>query len=192
MKMTFIQVVVMLVAGVAVAAGEGARRDRPLDATLVSSHGKQVSLSAQRGLPTVVFYEDRHSTALNQALKDELFARGQREGLLDAARVVAVANLEGYNWFPARDFALAAVREAEVKAGIPVLVDWSGTLAAPPWSLPPRTSSVLVLTAEGRVAFERSGRLSADDRSDLFAALARLIEAAGRGTTPRVLTDRQN
>jgi hypothetical protein len=169
--------VVVLSASVALASGPGARRDRPLDASLVSSRGEVVRLKTQFGLPTVLFYEDRHSTALNQQTKDELFARGKRDGLLQAAKVVAVANLEGYDWFPARDFALAGVRDAELKAGVPVLVDWRGALRAPPWSLPAKTSSVLLLDSVGRVTFERSGRLTDADRAALFEALRELIEA---------------
>lgn len=160
------------------AAGSGARRDEPMDAALTASGGGPTRLSEQLGLPTVLFYEDRGSAALNQETKDELFARGKERGLLTAARVVAVANLQGYNWFPARDLALAGVRDAEKTAGIPILVDWSGTLSAPPWSLPSRTSSILVLDPSGRVVFERSGRLSKADRAELFEVLGRLIVSA--------------
>jgi len=178
MNRSWVQGVVALSASVALASGPGARRDQPLDASLVSSRGEAVQLKAHFGLPTVLFYEDRQSTALNQQTKDELFARGKRDGLLQAAKVVAVANLEGYDWFPARDFALAGVRDAEVKAGVPVLVDWRGVLTAPPWGLPARTSSVLLLDPVGRVTFERSGRLTDADRAALFAALRELIDSA--------------
>lgn len=148
------------------------------DAALVSSRGKAVQLKTLFGLPTVLFYEDRHSTALNQQTKDELFERGQREGLLQAVKVIAVADLEGYNWFPARDFALSAVRDAEVKAGVPVLVDWSGMLRSPPWSLAGKTSTVLLLDAKGRVVFARSGQLTETDRAELFQTLRELIAQA--------------
>lgn len=189
MNRRWFQGVVVLSASVAAwASGPGARRDQPLDASLVSSRGEAVQLKAQLGLPTVLFYEDRHSTDLNRQTKDELFARGKRDGLLQAARVVAVANLQGYDWFPARDFALAGVREAEVKAGVPVLVDWAGALSAPPWALPARTSSVLLLDSAGRVAFERSGRLTDADRAALFVALRELIDAA-RSTPDAVPAD---
>jgi hypothetical protein len=72
----------------------------PLDATLHSSDGGQAPLSKWRGKPVSLFYEDKDSTKLNQALKEELFERGQQHGLLEAAWVVAVANLEKFNFFP--------------------------------------------------------------------------------------------
>src|SRR4051794_13203151 len=114
MKHSWIQGVMALSASVAFASEPrpGPRREQPLDASLASAQGQTVRLGSQLGMPTVLFYEDRYSTALNQQTKDELFARGKREGLLQAAKVLAIANLEGLDWFPARDFALAAVRDA--------------------------------------------------------------------------------
>lgn len=182
MSAVWLQVVVVVLAG----AGDRARHDEPLDAALTSSGGGAVRLSEQLGLPTVLFYEDRHSAAINQETKDELLARGRERGLLKVAKVVAVANLKDYDWFPAREFALAGVRDAEKTAGIPILVDWSGTLSAAPWSLPSRTSSILVLDPSGRVVFERSGRLSKADRAELFEVLGRLIvSASGAERAPR-------
>jgi hypothetical protein len=162
-----------------------AERGVALDARVETSSGAATQLATRWGRPTVLFYEDRHSTGLNQALKAELFARGVQEGLLDRVSVVAVANLEGLNWFPAREFALAGVRDAEQRAGIPVLVDWSGALSRPPWRLSGRTSSVLVLDGQGRVAFEASGSLGPLERQALLAALSRLVEAQGPVGTPR-------
>ncbi len=177
MKQSWIHGVVALSASMVFAAEPGGRRSELLDAFLVSSSGAATRLLTQFGMPTVLFYEDRYSTLLNQRTKEELFARGKRDGLLRAARVVAVANLEGYDWFPARNFALAAVRDAEKKAGVPVLVDWSGALSAPPWNLPAKTSSVLLFDAAGRVVFERSGQLSEHDQAALFQNLRDLIDA---------------
>lgn len=167
--------VVMLTVCGAWASARLGQRVPPRDAALASSRGKTVQLKTLFGLPTVLFYEDRHSTALNQPTKDALFMHGQREGLLRAVKVVAVADLEGYNWFPARDFALAAVRDAEAKAGVPILVDWRGVLRAPPWSLPAETSTVLLLDAQGGVVFARSGSLNETDQADLFNTLRAML-----------------
>ncbi len=147
----------------------------PLDAEVASSSGEKVQLATRWGRPTVLFYEDRFSTKLNQPLKDSLFKRGVELGLLDQVSVVAVANLEGLDWFPARGFALAAVREAEKEARIPVYVDWSGVLARPPWSLPAKNASVVVLDAEGQVRWQASGALEAAQREEVFAELLRQL-----------------
>jgi hypothetical protein len=148
----------------------------PLDATLRGSDGKEVPISRWRGKPVILIYEDRHSTTLNSPFKEALFARGQARGLLGAASVVAVANLESYDFFPARGIALSHVRDEEKKWGIPILVDLKGTLGERPWGLPKKTSSVLLLDGGGQVVFRYSGRLKEQDMEAFFEALGRLLD----------------
>ncbi|WP_170115563.1 hypothetical protein [Melittangium boletus] len=147
----------------------------PMDASLWDSRGKEVALSKWRGKPVILFYEDRHSTTLNSALKEALFNRGQQMGLLDAAFVVAVANLESFDFFPARDIALSHVRDEEKKWNLPILVDLKGTMSGPPWNLPKKTSSVMLLTPEGKPVFRYSGRMDREDMDDFFMQLGRLL-----------------
>ncbi|WP_257454833.1 peroxiredoxin family protein [Archangium lipolyticum] len=150
-------------------------RTGPMDATLRGSDGKEVALSRWRGKPVILFYEDRHSTTLNGSLKDALFSRGQALGLLDAAWVVAVANLESFDFFPARGIALSHVREEEKKWGIPILVDLKGTLGVAPWNLPTKTSSVLLMDGAGTVVYRYSGRMNEQERETFFQALSTLL-----------------
>lgn len=147
----------------------------PVDAALVTTSGEPRTLSSYRGKPVVLFYEDRGSVKLNQEFKNQLFLRGKEHNLLDAAWVVPVANLEAYNWFPARAFASSGVKDAEIAAEKPMLVDWEGTLSSPPWNLPAKTSSILLLDQEGLVVFRVSGRLSAKELEEFFSILARLL-----------------
>ncbi len=147
----------------------------PLDATLHSSDGTQAPLSKWRGKPVILFYEDKDSTKLNLALKEELFERGKQHGLLESAWVVAVANLEKFNFFPARQIALSYVKDEEKKVGVPILVDLQGTLGGPPWALPKKTSTVMLLDAAGAVVYRYSGRLEEAERTAFFTALSKLI-----------------
>ena len=119
----------------------------------------------------------RHSssTTLNSPLKEALFERGRERGLLDAAWVVAVANLEKFDFFPARQIALSYVRDEEKKVGVPILVDLDGTLGDAPWGLPKKTSNVLLLDAEGKVVFRHSGRMKPEEQDAFFTALSRLV-----------------
>ncbi|XXF79007.1 YtfJ family protein [Myxococcaceae bacterium GXIMD 01537] len=157
----------------------GARADEPvrgpMDATLRSSAGQKVSLSRWRGKPVILFYEDKKSTALNARLKEQLFKRGKERGLLDAAFVVAVANLEAYDFFPARQIALSYVRDEEKKVGVPILVDLDGTLGAAPWGLPKKTSNVLLLDGEGKLVFRHSGQMKEAEVEAFFGTLGKLI-----------------
>ncbi|WNG31385.1 hypothetical protein F0U62_06510 [Cystobacter fuscus] len=147
----------------------------PMNATLWDSRGREVDLSQWRGKPVILFYEDRHSTTLNAPLKDALFNRGREMGLLQAAWVVAVANLESFNFFPARDIALSHVRGEEKKWGVPILVDLEGVLGEAPWKLPKKTSSVMLLSADGRVVYSYSGRLDQEDMDVFFGHLSTLL-----------------
>jgi hypothetical protein len=151
---------------------------RALDGLVTTTAGAELKLRTLWGKPTVLFYEDRHSTQLNDSFKVLLFKKGREQNLLDRASVVAVANLKSFNFFPARQFALAAVRDAEKKAGVPVYVDFKGTLAEAPNALPPNTSSVLVLDAQGRVKFEFHGPLDAAQQEKALAALQAELKAA--------------
>lgn len=147
----------------------------PVDATLRSSKGEQVRLSRWRGKPVILFYEDKDSTTLNAPLKEALFTVGRERGLLQSASVVAVANLEKFDFFPARGIALSYVRDEEKKVGIPILVDLDGTLGQPPWGLPTKTSNVLLLDSEGAVVFRHAGRMKPEEQERFFVALGQLV-----------------
>ncbi|MCP3103706.1 peroxiredoxin family protein [Myxococcus sp. K15C18031901] len=147
----------------------------PMDATLRTSTGDEVRLSRWRGKPVILFYEDKDSTTLNAGLKEDLFARGKERNLLGSAFVVAVANLQKFDFFPARQIALSYVRDEEKKVGVPILVDLKGTLGEPPWELPTKTSNVLLLDAGGAVVYRHSGRMKPEEQTAFFAALSQLV-----------------
>ena len=89
--------------------------------------------------------------------------------------MVAVANLESYDFFPARGIALSHVRGEEKKWGIPILVDLKGTLGKEPWNLPTKTSSVLLLDGDGALVYRYSGRMKEEDQKTFFQTLGTLL-----------------
>jgi len=155
-----------------------AQSDSGCHTMLERTDGSRAPLVAEDGKPAVVFYEDRWSTAVNQQLKDELYSRGRTSGRLDRLHVVAVANIQHYNFFPARSIATAFIRAAETRAGIPILLDVDGMLSAPPWNLPRDGASVLVLDATGQEVFRHTGALDPEARERFFALLERLLGPA--------------
>lgn len=146
-----------------------------MEAALQGADGRKVALSQWRGKPVVLFYEDQDATQQNARVKEELFARGQALGLLDAAWVVAVADLQGFNFFPAREFALAFVQQEEKKLGVPILVDLEGRLRVEPWKLPRGQSNVLLLDAQGRVVWHHAGRMGEQEVEGFFRRLGVLV-----------------
>jgi hypothetical protein len=145
-----------------------------LDAIVENSSGSTTKLSALWAKPTVLFYEDRDSTALNQHVKDALYERGREKQMLGQVSVVAVANVAAFDWFPARNFVLAAVRDIEKKVNVPVYLDFKGALATSPWNLPSKSSTVLVLDPSGRPVWRVQGRLSKEKVDELFTTLEQL------------------
>ena len=156
-------------------AGPALASEAVMDAVVETSGGSTTHLVALWKRPTVLFYEDKDSTAVNQHVKDALYEQGRSRGLLDTVAVVAVANVAAFDWFPARDFVLAAVRDVERKVHVPVYLDFKGQLAAPPWSLASKSSTVLVLSANGEVVWRAQGRLSERQVDALFEALERQL-----------------
>lgn len=167
-----------LIGVVVASSGRAAELGQRLDATLTTSAGARTTLSAHLGRPTLLFYEDPDSVRVNQRWKDELARRAQQLGLSDKVGLVAVCDLRPLNWQPALFFALLAVRGEEQKARVPVLVDLTGALARPPWSLSARRSSVLLLAADGEVLFEAMGLMSEETFGALIAALTRALSPA--------------
>ena len=151
----------------------------PLEAVLEDARGHPVALSAYRGKPVVLFYEDHRSTTLNQPLKDELHRRGTARGLVGAATVLAVASLKPFSRWPLRGFAQRGVAEAERTYNVPVLIDWQHTLADA-GGLPASGASVVLLDARGAVRFRHTGPLRPQDREAVFRLLAELLDVEYR------------
>jgi len=142
--------------------------------TLRRSDGTAAEL-ALGGQPAILFYEDRESHDWNQPLKDALFARGRAHGRLDRVRVIAVANIAAYDFFPAREIAMRYVARLEGKVGVPILLDVDGVLTRPPWNLPADGAAVVVLDGTGKRVLERRGRLSPEDVAATLGTLERLV-----------------
>ncbi len=148
----------------------------PLDAIVEKSNGEPQHLSTFWVKPTVLFYEDRDSTQLNQHVKEALIEKGRETGMLEKVSVVAVANVAQYNWFPARNFALKAVRDIEAKMKLPIFLDFTGSMAAPPWNLPSKSSTVVLVNRQGEAVLTLKGKLKAEELKLLLTTLSELVQ----------------
>ena len=149
-----------------------------VDATLADSRDAPVRLSSFRGKPLILFYEDRASCEQNAPLKRALHQRAEAAQLSQAAHVLGVANVAAYDFWPARGFVLAAIRDVEDRERIQVLVDWKRTLGAAPWRLPEGASSVLLLDAQGRLVHGWTGAVEGPDMEEFFELLGQLVRRA--------------
>jgi hypothetical protein len=148
-----------------------------LDAALLDARDAAVHLSSFRGKPLVLFYEDRFSAEQNTKLKQALRERAEARQHGRGARVVGVANVAAYDFWPARGFVLSAVRAVERRDRVPVLLDWKRVLGEAPWSLPDGASSVVLLDAEGHLVRAWSGVVEGEALEQFFEELAKLLKA---------------
>jgi predicted transcriptional regulator len=167
----------LLLSASAISGSSPGRPPAPLDARVWTSSGREVQLSQFWGKPTVLIHEGRSATELNRDLKDALWRRAHDPGTdPTSAQVLGVAALSELDWFPARTLAERAIQDRERRVGIPVLIDWKGSLGEAPWALEHGTSSVVVLDGQGKPVFRASGRLSEEQIQRVFRLLEDLVE----------------
>lgn len=154
----------------------------PRDAELEGTDGGTVAIRMYRGKPAVLFYEDRHSTEINADVKRALWEQGRAANRTDAVHVVAIANIQAYDFFPAKDFAVAFIRRLEGKIGIRILLDAKGVLSKPPWNLPAEGGSVVLLDADGRVVWQYDGALGPERTRELLAKVEALLPPKPAGS----------
>lgn len=142
----------------------------PPDVRLESAFGGARSLAAWRGRVVVLVYEDKDASDQNAALKRELAP--ELQGARDAA-VVPVADLRGFDFFPASSFARRAVQGVAHANRAEVLIDWKGALGNA-YRLPRGQSAVLLLDRAGEVRYRHLGALDGSERRRFFDELHRL------------------
>ncbi|HSO37422.1 MAG TPA: YtfJ family protein, partial [Labilithrix sp.] len=120
-------------------------------------------------------YEDQASSKVNAAFKAELarLARGDR--YRDTVALVPVADVQGYDFWPARGFVRDAIRSESKKAGTTIYCDWDGAFQRAA-GFRRGTSSVMLIGRDGRVRFSAEGQLSKEDRERVIALLRSEVE----------------
>ena len=84
-----------------------------------------------------------------------------------------VADVEKFDFWPARPFAVRAIRREQVRTGSTILVDWKGS-ARRRWGLTLHKSGVLLLDGAGTLIFAEEGPLSAERVVELRGRLSSL------------------
>jgi hypothetical protein len=146
-----------------------------MDGVLETSSGQTLALASLWGKPTVFFYEDRESVLINLKAKQGLATRATERGWGSKLTVIAVANVSGWNWFPAKNFVRAAVRDAEKQAHVPVYLDFLGSFTRAPWRLSPNGSTVMLFDASGVPVQRWTGVLTAAQLDELCSGLEAMI-----------------
>jgi hypothetical protein len=146
--------------------------------SLEDGWGRTNHFARYKGMPTLVVYEDKDSSSVNQALKADLAKLAKGDKYKKHVALFAVADLRGYDYWPVRGFVKDAIRSESHKQGTVIYCDWDGhvqeTIGATRG-----TSNVIFYGKNGKVLFAKAGALGADARAELIALLRAEVGDAG-------------
>lgn len=169
-----------LVLGGSATAAPPLGSDRP--ATRVAdADGGVLDLRAIQGKPILVLYEDKESAKVNVTLKDELGRLAKGDRYRASIALVPVADVESYDFWPARGFVKDAIRSESKKIGATIYCDWDGSFRRAT-RLTHNTSSVILFGRDGRVRFVYEGAVPKEERERLLAMLRAEVEAPATGS----------
>jgi hypothetical protein len=137
---------------------------------LEGTSGPTRRLRDYRGRVVILIYEDRDSNQQNNDLKRELADRARAQDLTRDVAVVPVANLSGFDFWPASGFARDAVVDIAREQGMEILMDWTNAMAGS-YRFRRATSYVMVLSRSGRVLFRHAGALPPRERMRFFSVV---------------------
>jgi hypothetical protein len=135
------------------------------------TNGKKVTLPQSR--VTLIFYEDKDAGPQNQRTRDvvgPITDKAENKPLLN---FMAVADLEKWNWFPAKNYALKEMSKIEKKEDCTLYADWHG-IVRKSWKLSKGKSGIILLDAAGVVKFFGEGPLKPAETEELVKQLAAL------------------
>jgi hypothetical protein len=132
--------------------------------------GRKLEVSSLKGKPVLIVYEDKDSSAQNQPLKDDLSKLATGDKYKARIALAAVADVSGYDWWPAKGFVKDAIREESKKQKTTIYCDWDGSFRKA-FGIKKGVSNVILIGRDGRVLFAGSGALAADDRKRLINLL---------------------
>jgi len=144
--------------------------------TVVDAEGRPLDLQQIKGKPTLLVYEDKEATKQNVELKSELAKLAAGGNYTQAIALVAVADVEGYDFWPARGFVKSAIRSESKKLGSTIYVDWSGGVRKGA-GFTKGQSTIVLVGADGKVLFSHEGKMAIPERKALLALLAQQVEA---------------
>jgi len=130
--------------------------------------------------PLLLVYEDKESSSENVALKAELSTIARGDAYKEKVLLLAVADVSGYDFFPAKGFAKGAIRTQSSQLGTPIYCDWDGHLRTS-LGLEAKRSNVVLYGRDGKVVFSHAGPMPPPMRRTLLDTLRQMIGEAPRG-----------
>lgn len=142
------------------------------EVTVEGTDGSQRRLPELR-VPSVVIYEDSDAGKQNVRAAALIDATTNLPANKDHVEAIAVADLERWNFWPARKFALAEVKRVAARLHTTLYIDLKADLRRA-WKLTKKRSAIVLLGTDGRVRFSAEGPLTDALLDDLKRAFAQL------------------
>ncbi|WP_437486396.1 YtfJ family protein [Sorangium sp. So ce1014] len=149
--------------------------DRAPDARVEDADGRELQLKALRGKPILIVYEDKDSTAQNQALKDALAKLAKGDRYKRSIAVTAIADVSSYDFWPAKGFVKDAIRDESRKVGATIYCDWDGTFREA-YRLRRGISNVILVGKNGQVLFAAEGKLKPEAQTRVLDLLRKEVD----------------
>ena len=123
--------------------------------------------------PLLVMYEDKEAQTQNEHARKVLGRITDRAENRARFEFVAVADVEKWNWWPARRYVLADLRKIAERENTLLFADWTGAVRKA-WGLTQRKSALVLTSPDGKVLFAAEGPLSETQLTTLVAQLKQL------------------
>jgi hypothetical protein len=141
---------------------------------VVDAWDRVVDLSRLGTMPVLVVYEDSDSSTQNQAFKDDLAALAKGDGYAKSVALIAVADVQGYDYWPVRGFVKQAIRSESQKFSTPIYCDWDGGVRRT-LGLRRGVSNVVLYGRDGAVRFSFEGAMPPSKRGEVIDLLRREV-----------------
>lgn len=145
------------------------------DLRLSDGWGRTLDLSQLASEPVLVIYEDKASSRQNVDLKRDLAVLAKADRYKQGVALVAIANVEGYDYWPVRGFVKDAINDEARKFDTPIYCDWDGT-ARRELGVNLGVSNVILYARGGKVLFSHEGKLAPGQRQEILGLLRREVE----------------
>lgn len=145
-------------------------RDLAVSARVEDADGRALDLATLKGKPYVVIYDDKTSAPKSEAFRLDLVKQLRASGVLSKVKVLFVADVSPYNFWPARGIVLDAVRDASKKAGTTVYCDWTAGVRSA-YRLKDEVTSIVFVGKDARVALTHEGIPTGAAKQRLIDAL---------------------
>jgi len=121
-------------------------------------------------IPILVIYEDQDGGKDNRAAKDFLGRVNSTADNRARCEAIAVADVEKYDWWPAKKYVLADIQKSEAQKKTTIYIDWKGAVRKA-WGLGKGKNNLVLVAPDGKVLWSSTGTLTSAQLEELSGIL---------------------